>query len=131
MRQEKAKKKKQEKAEEAARLKREKRDQKRATQREEAKNKKRQEAEEENAKKGHTHTHIYEDTGVTTRIDALRCLHLSFYQDTPQQIRKAYHALALRYHPDKNPDPSAPAQFRKVQTAYELLTSSAVPADCL
>ena len=31
--------------------------------------------------------------------------------------------LALKYHPDKNSDPDAPEQFRKVKAAYEVLNS--------
>jgi len=39
------------------------------------------------------------------------------------EIRKAYRRLALRWHPDKNPDdPSATEQFQKVSTAYEVLS---------
>jgi curved DNA-binding protein CbpA len=36
-------------------------------------------------------------------------------------IRGAYRRLAARYHPDRNTDPDAPAHFREVQEAYEVL----------
>ena len=38
------------------------------------------------------------------------------------QIRKAYLALVKRYHPDKNPDPSAKTYFQEVQEAYDVLS---------
>ena len=37
-------------------------------------------------------------------------------------LRKAYHRLALLYHPDRNSAPDAVLEFRKVTEAYELLT---------
>lgn len=38
-------------------------------------------------------------------------------------IRKAYRRLALRWHPDKNPDnPEATAEFQKISSAYEVLS---------
>lgn len=37
-------------------------------------------------------------------------------------IKKSYHALSLKYHPDKNNDPDAKEMFIKIKTAYEILT---------
>lgn len=38
------------------------------------------------------------------------------------EIRRGYRALALKYHPDRNPDdPQAAAQFRRLVEAYEAL----------
>ncbi|MFK7785785.1 MAG: J domain-containing protein [Crocinitomicaceae bacterium] len=37
-------------------------------------------------------------------------------------IRKAFRKLAMRYHPDKNPTPSAQAKFIAITEAYEILS---------
>ncbi|PWN35393.1 DnaJ-domain-containing protein [Meira miltonrushii] len=43
---------------------------------------------------------------------------------TSDEIRKAYRRLALRFHPDKNPDDveAANERFRLIQAAYEVLS---------
>jgi molecular chaperone DnaJ len=38
-----------------------------------------------------------------------------------EQIKKAYRALALKYHPDRNPDPDAAERFKEATEAYEVL----------
>ena len=42
---------------------------------------------------------------------------------TKDEVEKAYRTLALKYHPDRNPDdPSAAEKFREVTEAYEVLS---------
>lgn len=41
---------------------------------------------------------------------------------TERQIKKAFHKLAMRHHPDKNKSPDAEMRFREIAEAYETLS---------
>lgn len=44
---------------------------------------------------------------------------------TPAQIKKAYHKLAMQYHPDKNPNSkTAEASMKQINEAYATLSDS-------
>ena len=54
-------------------------------------------------------------------MDYYRTLGVS-YAASEDQIKHAYRRLAIRYHPDKNPDPAAEAIFKEVNEAYDVLS---------
>ncbi|MDN5764081.1 MAG: J domain-containing protein, partial [Microlunatus sp.] len=45
------------------------------------------------------------------------------------ELRRAYRALALQLHPDRNPDPAAAGRFRAVTAAYAVLADPVRRAD--
>lgn len=54
---------------------------------------------------------------------------ISYYQllnvsknASSEQIKKAYHKLALKYHPDKNPTSDQQDKFKSISEAYQILS---------
>ncbi|GAA5974036.1 hypothetical protein JCM11641_008225 [Rhodosporidiobolus odoratus] len=46
---------------------------------------------------------------------------------TPEDVKKAYRRLAIKYHPDKNPDdPTAGERFKEIAVAYTTLSDPAL-----
>ena len=43
---------------------------------------------------------------------------------TLADIKKAFRQKASQFHPDRNSDPDAPARFREVQEAYDVLSDN-------
>jgi DnaJ-class molecular chaperone len=43
---------------------------------------------------------------------------------TLADIKRAFRQQASAWHPDKNPAPEAPARFRAIQSAYEVLADA-------
>ena len=45
-------------------------------------------------------------------------------ESNEDEIRHAYHRLALRYHPDKNQEEDAEEKFKEIAEAYDVLTDT-------
>ena len=54
------------------------------------------------------------------QFDPYRVLQVSRNADD-QAIKKAYHTLAMKWHPDKNSNPSAKEMFQNITRAYDIL----------
>ncbi|MGB7651383.1 MAG: DnaJ domain-containing protein [Gallionella sp.] len=48
---------------------------------------------------------------------------------TPDEIKKRYRAMAMRFHPDRNSDEGAQTRFNAIQKAYEVLSDAQLRAD--
>ena len=57
------------------------------------------------------------------KTEALLFLRLE-HKYTPDDVKKAYHSMALKYHPDKNKSEEAKEMFQKISEAYEILQGS-------
>jgi DnaJ-class molecular chaperone len=44
---------------------------------------------------------------------------------TPEDIKRAYRSLSLKWHPDRNPSPEARAKFQEISSANEILSDDA------
>ena len=60
------------------------------------------------------------DGGLAGGADLYEVLGLT-KEATASDIKKAYHKMALRLHPDKNPSPDAAAKFQTLQKVYGVL----------
>ena len=61
---------------------------------------------------------------MSNSLDYYAILCLSF-RASDEDIKRAYRRLAMRWHPDKNPDAveEATEKFRNISEAYEVLSS--------
>ena len=62
-------------------------------------------------------------TTKTTSRSHYEILDVDKYADT-EQIKKAYHKLALKYHPDKSGSNSTIAKFQAISAAYDCLSDA-------
>ncbi|XP_059381831.1 dnaJ homolog subfamily B member 5-like [Carassius carassius] len=76
---------------------------------------------------GWTSEEVHEEPEVSTPPSSPECV--DYYsvlgvssESNEEEIRRAYKRLALRYHPDKNPDADAEDKFKQIAQAYDVLT---------
>jgi DnaJ family protein A protein 2 len=55
------------------------------------------------------------------KVDLYNILEVS-RNASQEEIKKAYRKLAMKYHPDKNPDAESAEKFKEISHAYEILT---------
>jgi hypothetical protein len=55
------------------------------------------------------------------KIEALKVLDINIFNPTANDIKKQYHRLALKYHPDKNKSQEAKEKFQNINEAYKIL----------
>src|ERR1700722_17999452 len=60
-------------------------------------------------------------TANVTKVDYYEVLSVS-RDASDQELKTAYRKLAMQYHPDRNPDPSAEEKFKECGEAYSLLS---------
>jgi hypothetical protein len=58
--------------------------------------------------------------------EAYKILQIDITESIPTEsdIKRQYHIMALKYHPDKNPSPDAMVHFIKIKEAYDLLVEN-------
>jgi len=50
-------------------------------------------------------------------------------ESSQEEIKQAYHRLAMEYHPDKNPSPRAAETMKQINEAYRILSDPSLRAD--
>lgn len=61
----------------------------------------------------------------TDHTDYYKILGVSKHS-SKQEIKKAYHKLAVKYHPDKNKDPGAEEKFQQIGNGMSLIIVASV-----